>query len=175
MLLALPRYDFNWQYEYFLKDPLKVPAGSKIIARWTYDNSTRNPGNPDATKVVHWGEQTSDEMLATYLHYRWVDETVKHQTPEYETALQNNLLFGVLDTNIDGKLEPAELHGKAGEMLKKYFAMIDTDHDGFIEPAELAAAQKLLPKGRRGGGEQGGGMPMPMPPAEAKPATVASR
>ncbi|THD74398.1 MAG: hypothetical protein E7812_18940 [Phenylobacterium sp.] len=178
MLLALPRYDFNWQYEYFLKDPLKVPAGSKVIARWTYDNSTRNPGNPDPTKVVHWGEQTSDEMLATYLHYRWVDETVKKQTPEYETALQNNLLFGVLDTNIDGRLEPAELHGKAGEMLKKYFALIDTDHDGYIEPAELAAAQKLLPKGRRGGGGdqgQGGAMPMPMPPADAKPATVASR
>ncbi|MFX8652984.1 hypothetical protein ABTM19_19875, partial [Acinetobacter baumannii] len=79
MLLALPRYDFNWQYEYFLKEPLKVPAGAKIIARWTYDTSTRNPANPDPHKVVHWGEQSNDEMLATYLHYRWVGETVKDQ------------------------------------------------------------------------------------------------
>ncbi|MFL5296885.1 MAG: hypothetical protein ACJ798_10940 [Phenylobacterium sp.] len=52
MLLALPRYNFNWQYEYFLKEPLKVPAGSKILAKWTYDNSARNPGNPDPTKTV---------------------------------------------------------------------------------------------------------------------------
>jgi hypothetical protein len=25
-LLSVPRYNFNWQYEYFLKTPLKVPA-----------------------------------------------------------------------------------------------------------------------------------------------------
>jgi len=168
MLLALPRYDFNWQYEYFLKAPLKVPAGSKIIARWTYDNSARNPANPDPDKVVHWGEQTSEEMLATYLHYRWVDETVKHQTPQYETMLQSNLLFGMLDDDIDGKLQPAELRGKLGEMLKKYLPLVDTNHDGAIEPAELAAAQKLMPKGRRGGGAA--------PAAEpAKPAAVAAR
>ena len=152
MLLAMPRYDFNWQYEYFLKEPLKVPAGAKIIARWTYDNSKRNPANPDPNKVIHWGEQSSEEMLATYLHYRWVGETVKDQKPEYETALQGNLLFGVLDDNIDGKLEKAELRGKAGEMILKYFAVIDKNHDGFITPDEFAAAQALLPKGRRGGG-----------------------
>jgi mono/diheme cytochrome c family protein len=164
MLLAV-HYDFLWQYEYFLKEPLKVPAGSKIIARWTYDNSPRNPANPDPHKTVHWGEQSSDEMLATYLHYRWVDETVAKQTPEYETALQNNLLFGVLDTNIDGKLDKTELKGKAGEMLLKYFALIDTNHDGLIEPEELAAAQKLLPKGRGGQGQGKGPDAKPAAPA----------
>ena len=151
-LLALPRYDFNWQYEYFLKTPLKVPAGAKIVARWTYDNSTRNPGNPDPTKTVYWGEQTKDEMMATYLHYRWVDETVKHQTPEYEKMLQAKLMMGVLDDNMDGKIELSELRGgpqSPAQMLKKYFALIDTDHDGSIDAAELAAASKLLPK--RGG------------------------
>jgi mono/diheme cytochrome c family protein len=152
MLLALPRYDFNWQYEYFLKEPLKVPAGSKIIARWTYDNSTRNPGNPDPNRTVTWGEQSTEEMLATYLHYRWADETVANQKPENEKLLQANLLFGVLDDNLDGKLEPAELRGGPGEMLKKYLALVDTNKDGAIEPSELAAAQKLLPKGHRGGG-----------------------
>ena len=65
--------DFNWQYEYFLKTPLKVPAGAKIIARWTYDNSTRNPGNPDHSKTVllaGGAADPKDEMMATYLHYR---------------------------------------------------------------------------------------------------------
>jgi hypothetical protein len=172
MLLALPRYDFNWQYEYFLKQPLKIPAGSKIIARWTYDNSTRNPSNPDPTKTVHWGEQTSEEMLATYLHYRWTDETVKDQKPQNEKALMDNLLFGVLDDNIDGKLQVSELRGQVGEMLKKYLPLIDTNKDGAIEPEEMAAAQKLMPKGRRGGG---GGMPMPAaPPAAADPQKTAS-
>jgi hypothetical protein len=76
-----------------------------------------------------------------------------------EKALQANLLFGVLDDNIDGKLTPDEMRGQLGDMLKKYLTLIDTNKDGAIEPAEWAAAQKLLPKGRRGGG--GGGMPAP--------------
>ncbi|HEY2357565.1 MAG TPA: hypothetical protein VGH86_08950 [Phenylobacterium sp.] len=148
-LLALPRYNFNWQYEYFLKTPLKVPAGSKILAKWTYDNSKRNPGNPDPTKTVQMGEQTAQEMMATYLHYRWADETVAHQTPEHEKALQANLMMGILDDNMDGKIELSELKG--GEqgpvsMLKKYFALIDTNHDGALDPTELAAASKLMPR-----------------------------
>lgn len=153
MLLALPRYNFNWQYEYFLKTPLKVPAGSKIVAKWTYDNSARNPGNPDPTKTVYEGEQTSSEMMATYLHYRWVDETVAHQTPEYEKLFQANLLMGILDANMDGKIERAELKGGPTgpvPMLKKYFDLIDTDHDGSIDAKELAAATKLMSRGRGG-------------------------
>jgi hypothetical protein len=163
-LLALPRYDFNWQYEYFLKEPLKIPAGARIVTRWTYDNSTRNPGNPDPTKTVTWGEQTSDEMMATYLHYRWVDETVKDQKPEYDKALQANLLMGVMDTNMDGKLSRAELRGKPGEMILKYFDLIDKNHDGFLDAAELAAAQKLM-GGRRA--LTGNGPPPPPKPADA--------
>ncbi len=152
MLLALPRYNFNWQYEYFLKEPLKVPAGSKIVAKWTYDNSARNPGNPDATKTVYEGEQTSSEMMATYLHYRWVDETVAHQTPEYEKLFQANLLMGVLDANMNGKIEKAELKGgNTGPVptLKKYFDMIDANHDGAIDAKELEAAQAMMAKMRR--------------------------
>ncbi|WP_297694124.1 hypothetical protein [Phenylobacterium sp.] len=164
MLLALPRYDFNWQYEYFLREPLKVPAGSKIVARWTYDNSQRNPRNPDPKKLVYWGEQTTEEMMATYLHYRWVDETVAHQTPEYEKMLQGNLMIGVLDDNMDGKLELAELKGgpkSPAQALKKYFALIDTNHDGALEKAELEAASKLMPRRR------------PAPPAAQQPASAA--
>lgn len=168
MLLALPRYDFNWQYEYFLKEPLKVPAGSKIIARWTYDNSKRNPTNPDPNSDVEWGEQSSQEMLATYLHYRWVDETVKNPKPEYEALLQSRLLLGVLDDNLDGKLTPDELRGKQAEMLRQYFAIIDTNKDGALDQAELDAAAKLMPR-RRGGGDGQAPPPKPAPVAAASP------
>ena len=150
-LLSVPRYNFNWQYEYFLKTPLKIPAGAKIISRWTYDNSARNPGNPDPTKTVYMGEQTAQEMMATYLHYRWVDETVAHQTPEYEKALQGNLMMGILDDNMDGKIELAELKGGPqgpAQTLKKYFAMIDANKDGALEPTELEAATKLMQRQR---------------------------
>jgi hypothetical protein len=174
-LLALPRYNFNWQYEYFLKTPLKVPAGSKILAKWTYDNSARNPGNPDPTKTVHMGEQTSQEMMATYLHYRWVDETVAHQTPDHEKALGANLMMGILDDNMDGKIQLAELKG--GEqgpvsMLKKYFALIDANHDGALDAAELTNAAKLMPK--RGPPAKAAAPPAQSPMPAGSPA-VASR
>jgi hypothetical protein len=171
MLLAMPRYNFNWQYEYFLKEPLRVPAGSKVVAKWTYDNSARNPGNPDPTKTVFEGEQTSSEMMATYLHYRWVDETVAHQTPEYEKMFQANLMMGILDADMDGKIELSELKGGPTgpqQMLKKYFAMIDTDHDGSISQAELDAASKLLQRSRGGGNAQ----KQPAPGAPAAPAAA---
>jgi hypothetical protein len=78
-----------------------------------------------------------------------VDETVKHQTPEYEKALQANLMMGVLDDNMDGKIQLAELKGGPqgpANILKKYFAVIDANHDGALDPTELAAASKLMPK-----------------------------
>jgi mono/diheme cytochrome c family protein/peroxiredoxin len=160
MLLALPRYEFEWQYEYFLKEPLKIPAGSKVITRWTFDNSTRNPSNPDPKIEVRWGEQSSEEMLALYLHYRWTDETVASQKPENDKLMQAGLMMGVMDDDMNGKLTPAELKGNMGENLKKYFALIDTNKDGGVEQKELDAAMKLMPRRGRGGG---------MPTANATP------
>jgi mono/diheme cytochrome c family protein len=149
MLLALPRYDFNWQYEYMLKTPVKAPAGSKIVTRWTFDNSTRNPQNPDPKREIRWGEQSSEEMLAMYFHYRWMDETVAHQVPQYEKEMQGGLMLGVMDDSMDGKLQPAELKGNLGENLRKYFALIDTNKDGGISQAELTAAQKYMQNRRQ--------------------------
>jgi hypothetical protein len=106
-------------------------------------------------------------MLATYLHYRWVDETVKAPKEANEKALQANLLFGVLDDNLDGKLQVAELRGQLGEQLKKFLPLIDKDHDNAINATEWAEVQKMMPKGRRGafgnggGGGAGGAQPMP--------------
>jgi mono/diheme cytochrome c family protein len=149
MILALPRYEFEWQYEYFLKEPMKIPAGAKIITRWTFDNSRRNPSNPDHKIEVRWGEQSTEEMLALYLHYRWTDETVARQKPENDRLMQSGLMMGVMDDDIDGKLTTAELKGNMGENLRKYFAMIDANKDGGVDRAELDAAMKLMPRRNR--------------------------
>ena len=103
-LLAMPRYDFNWQWDYVLAKPLNVPAGSKIITHWVYDNSSRNPGNPDPTKTVYWGEQSFEEMLAVYIHYHWAGETAKNPRDDYDKLMQANLMLDVMDDNMDGKL-----------------------------------------------------------------------
>ena len=62
-LLSVPRYDFNWQTTYLLAEPRRVPAGAWMLCSAGFDNSARNPANPDPAKRLHWGEQSWDEMF----------------------------------------------------------------------------------------------------------------
>jgi mono/diheme cytochrome c family protein len=68
-ILAVPRYDFDWQTDYVFKQPLKLPKGSKLHAAAWYDNSPSNKSNPDSTKDVWWGDQTWEEMMFTGLTF----------------------------------------------------------------------------------------------------------
>ena len=61
-ILAVPRYDFNWQTYYLFREPLQVPKGSKIVSTAWYDNSAANKSNPDPKSDVKWGDQTWEEM-----------------------------------------------------------------------------------------------------------------
>jgi hypothetical protein len=63
VLLRVPKYDFNWQLPYHLKEPFKVPAGSTIKAIARYDNSAGNRFNPAPNKEVYWSEQSWDDMF----------------------------------------------------------------------------------------------------------------
>lgn len=71
MLLSVPKYDFNWQFNYALAEPLFLPAGTRIIARGAMDNSTQNPGNPDPDRPVHFGLQTKHEMFFGFTTLRY--------------------------------------------------------------------------------------------------------
>lgn len=63
-LVDVPDWDFNWQLQYALREPLQLPAGTKQIVEAVYDNSADNPHNPnDPPKRVTWGEETTDEMF----------------------------------------------------------------------------------------------------------------
>jgi hypothetical protein len=62
-ILSVPHYSFSWQLSYFLADPKKLPAGTIVEATAHFDNSVNNKANPDATKEIHFGEQSWDEMM----------------------------------------------------------------------------------------------------------------
>lgn len=62
-LLSVPRFDFNWQGTYTLAEPKRVPAGTWMLCSGGFDNSSRNPANPDSTRRLRWGEQSWDEMF----------------------------------------------------------------------------------------------------------------
>jgi hypothetical protein len=69
VILAVPKYDFNWQTDYVFAEPLKLPKGTKIRAVATYDNSSANRSNPDPRVNVKWGDQTWEEMMFTSFVY----------------------------------------------------------------------------------------------------------
>jgi hypothetical protein len=63
-ILSVPHYDFNWQIVYELAKPLALPKGTRVEVTAHWDNSANNPKNPDATKTIRWGNQSTDEMLS---------------------------------------------------------------------------------------------------------------
>lgn len=67
-LVGIRAWDYNWQETYFFKEPLRVQAGTRIDIEAVYDNSAKNPNNPnDPPRAVRFGEQTTNEMCFGFL------------------------------------------------------------------------------------------------------------
>jgi tetratricopeptide (TPR) repeat protein len=83
-LFAIDDWDFRWQDVYRYVAPLRLPTGTTIRVRYTYDNSEANPRNPARPpgRVV-WGQNTTDEMGDLWLQ-------VVPVRPSDETALRDD-------------------------------------------------------------------------------------
>jgi hypothetical protein len=68
-LLSVPKWDFNWQHQYQLVEPIRLAKGSKLIVEAHWDNSDKNPNNILPPVDVKFGEQTFDEMFIGYVNY----------------------------------------------------------------------------------------------------------
>lgn len=67
-LIWIKQWDFNWQNTYHYKEPLLLPKGTQVEVVAYYDNSERNPRNPNRPpQLVRWGEKTTDEMCLVFL------------------------------------------------------------------------------------------------------------
>ncbi len=67
-LLHIPDWDFNWQQDYRFTTPMRLPRGTKLQMRFTYDNSATNPHNPHRPpRDVRNGVQTTDEMAELWV------------------------------------------------------------------------------------------------------------
>jgi peroxiredoxin len=67
-IVDIREWDYNWQETYFLKQPIKVKAGTRFDIIAVYDNSSANPNNPfNPPQAIRVGEQTTNEMLFGFL------------------------------------------------------------------------------------------------------------
>ena len=69
IILRVPNYDFGWQTDYWLAEPLAMPKGSKLRVTAHFDNSPANRSNPDPAATVRWGDQTWEEMMIGWVSY----------------------------------------------------------------------------------------------------------
>jgi tetratricopeptide (TPR) repeat protein len=67
-LLKIDDWDLNWQGDYRYRDPLRLPKGTRIVQRYTYDNSSKNIRNPSRPpRRVQYGLEATDEMGSVWL------------------------------------------------------------------------------------------------------------
>ncbi|MGE0622221.1 MAG: hypothetical protein AB7I04_03350 [Pseudomonadales bacterium] len=137
-VLSVPDYDFNWQRGYDPVEPPVLPAGSRLIHRTVYDNSAKNPANPDPTQTVRWGLQSWEEMLYGAVSYSYVRETTQH--PIHDVRRSRTTQFvGFLDRNMDGKVSWREMPRDMQKRLVQGFKAVDTNADGGLDIDEFMA------------------------------------
>ena len=123
VLLDVPRYDFNWQTEYRLTEPLTLPPGTRIHAVAHFDNSAANPSNPDPEKTVSWGDQSWDEMMIGY----------------FTVAVPIDVEIAVPESDLRG---PAEVAADADTKSRKMFHRLDANGDAGLTIGEVPLAMK---------------------------------
>ena len=149
VLLNQPRYDFGWQREYHFSPMLQVPKGSMMIADYVFDNSDQNPSNPDPKHKVTFGEQTSEEMLFTFMRFRFKNETVANRRDDLMKQLQTSVVFGAFDDDRNGELAGEELRNDPRfGALKGYLGMVDKNKNGTLSMEEFQGAMDLMQKMR---------------------------
>ena len=69
-LIWIADWDFRWQNTFAYREPVHLPAGSRIEVWVRFDNSAQNPQNPARPpRIVTWGWETTDEMSELWLGF----------------------------------------------------------------------------------------------------------
>ena len=73
-LIHIKDWDFRWQHVYRLVTPVRLPKGTVVAMRFTYDNSDANVRNPERPPTrARWGQRSRDEMGDLWLQVLTAD------------------------------------------------------------------------------------------------------
>ena len=147
-LLNVPSYDFNWQHNYELAEPLDLSTIGRINTQFVFDNSDSNPFNPDPSQYVTWGDQTWQEMAVAFFDvarprgkqssHQDRDSKITNPRPEvrFERKIkrQTDNFLKQFDANHDQVIRREEL---PLAIRFKEFNRCDLNGDGMIDHDEL--------------------------------------
>ena len=135
-MLSVPKYDFNWQFNYGLEDPLFLPAGSRVIARGGQLGSGQ--GNPDPSRPVFFGLQTMHEM---FFGFMTLDTSVTRQIGWLWVLRRLSPLSGqVASGRATGDADPWSQLGAAARTLRPRLF----DLRGVLDQARVEAARSVI-------------------------------
>jgi hypothetical protein len=93
-VLTIRDWDFRWQAIYQLRQPLRLPAGTRLEMEFRYDNSARNPRNPNSPpRRVTWGPGAADEMAG--MHWNVTVDDEEHDLPELTSSLWGKMMRSI--------------------------------------------------------------------------------
>lgn len=129
ILLDVPRYDFNWQHVYELSKPIRLETIDKLEFTARFDNSRKNPANPDPTQTVYWGDQTWEEMAVGFF------EVAEPRDAKFEAEPQRNKQKLIMKTAAD-----TQEHSSDEKFVDDFFKRFDKNHDGVVTAEETPLA-----------------------------------
>jgi hypothetical protein len=165
-LLKMSDWHFAWQEDYAFKEPVKLPAGTRIDVLISWDNTDTNPHQPShPPKPVRWGPRSTDEMGTITL-------TVMVNTPDEKKALHTELKRTLTGQFLQRLFENdtagmAAVRSQIGAEVKNVpngdrFALVrqltlplDTNKDGKLDDTELKPGIDNMLPFMRGFGEIG--------------------
>ncbi|WP_160168224.1 redoxin domain-containing protein [Novipirellula maiorica] len=133
-LLDVPSYDFNWQHNYVLSQPLPLDDVKQLSFTAVFDNSAGNPTNPDPSEFVTWGDQTWQEMAVTFV------AVAKPLNPK-----SNPRKTTVDDAERQRREQQRKMkEHEASEFADRYIQRFDSDSDGVITKHELPDSVRMF-------------------------------
>lgn len=133
-LLHIPEWSFHWQQDYRYATPVPLPRGSKIVMRYTYDNSDGNEENPRHPPVrVRLGPKSTDEMAELGL------QLLTATTADAATLVQSFVDRDARANVILGETRVREEPGNADDQAFLGSAYVDVErYQDAIPPLEAA-------------------------------------
>lgn len=137
-LIHIRHWNLNWQAVYRYADQVRLPKGTVISLRYSYDNSDENPLNPNHPPIrVMGGNRSTDEMCHLWL------QVLPVNAGSAEIDARMILQEALARHNIEKNPGDFEAHYNLGSMLQSR-----RDTDAAIR--EYAEAVKLRPQDAAG-------------------------
>jgi len=165
-LIDIPQWDFNWQDEYQYAEPIRLPAGSVIDMKYSFNNSTSNIRNPfSPPQRILQGKQTNDEMGDLWFQMvpvnranrRLVQNAVnKHQAMwiyreakflcETRPSVESYNMYGMILDTLGKRQFAREQYAAAVQLQPDCVPAINNLATSYMKTREFDEAERLLRK-----------------------------